>query len=258
MIKNRKSTSYKNRSTNKNRSPNKNRSTNKKSNRSKSSKVFMKKSFISPSLQINELNHENFIESPAPVAPQVLNNDEHIDNIESDSNKFYENGYSYDDHDDNDDDDDVDYSDNDEESYVDKKNDSYATSIKNKDLRIFKMKFILEEKKKQMFEKEQEVKELQKYNSLLESVITDYEKYNKSILEEKTKQKTAIKILSDHIRDISKEMKIDDYKLNRVKGDQRILLEELQNIRNELRDAFVLNGRENEYISSDDDDDEYT
>ena len=52
-------------------------------------------------------------------------------------------------------------------------------------------------------------------------------------------------------------MKIDDYKLNRVKGDQRILLEELQNIRNELRDAFVLNGRENEYISSDDDDDEY-
>ena len=108
-----------------------------------------------------------------------------------------------------------------------------------------------------MFEKEQEVKELQKYNSFLESVITDYEKYNKSILEEKTKQKTAIKILSDHIRDISKEMKIDDYKLNRVKGDQRILLEELQNIRNELRDAFVLNGRENEYISSDDDDDEY-
>jgi hypothetical protein len=104
-----------------------------------------------------------------------------------------------------------------------------------------------------MFEKEQEVKELQKYNSFLESVITDYEKYNKSILEEKTKQKKAIKILSDHIRDISKEMKIGDYKLNRVKGDQRILLEELQNIRNELRDAFVLNGRVNEYISSDDD-----
>ena len=66
----------------------------------------MKKSFISPSLQINELNHENFIESPAPVAPQVLNNDEHIDNIERDKDEFYENGYSYDDHDDNDDDDD--------------------------------------------------------------------------------------------------------------------------------------------------------
>lgn len=240
MIKNRKSTSYKN------------RSKNKKSNRSKSSKVFMKKSFISPSMQINELNHENLIESPAPVAPQALNRDDHIDNIESGWDKFYENSDSYDDGDDHDD-----FSDNDEEQYVDKENDSYATSIKNKDLRIFKMKFILEEKKKQMFEKEQQVKELQKYNSFLESVITDYEKYNKSILEEKTKQKTAIKILSDHIRDISKEMKMDDYKLNRVKGDQRILLEELQNIRNELRDAFVLNGRENEYISSDDDDGEY-
>lgn len=200
MIKNRKSTSYKN------------RSKNKKSNRSKSSKVFMKKSFISPSMQINELNHENLIESPAPVAPQALNRDDHIDNIESGWDKFYENSDSYDDGDDHDD-----FSDNDEEQYVDKENDSYATSIKNKDLRIFKMKFILEEKKKQMFEKEQQVKELQKYNSFLESVITDYEKYNKSILEEKTKQKTAIKILSDHIRDISKEMKMDDYKLNRVK-----------------------------------------
>jgi hypothetical protein len=198
MIKNRKSTSYKNRSRNKNTSRNKNRSRNKKSNRSKSSKVFMKKSFISPSLQINELNHENFIESPAPVAPQALNNDEHIENIERGWNEFYENSDNYDDHDNHDNHDD--YSDNDEEQYVDKENDSYATSIKNKDLRIFKMKFILEEKKKQMFEKEQEVKELQKYNSFLEYVITDYEKYNKSILEEKTKQKTAIKILI--IRDL--------------------------------------------------------
>lgn len=232
MIKNRKSTSYKN------------RSRNKKSNRNKSSKVFMKKSFISPSLQINDLNdlndlnNENFIKSPAPVASQALNSDEYIDNNETEWDEFDEEGRD---------------SDNDEEQYIDKENDSYATSIKNKDLRIFKMKFILEEKKKQMFEKEQEVKELQKYNSFLESVITDYENYNRSILEEKNKQKTAIKILSDHIRDISKEMKTGDYKLNRVKSDQRILLDELQNIRNELREALALNGRENEYISSDED-----
>ena len=229
MIKNRKSTSYKN------------RSRNKKSNRNKSSKVFMKKSFISPSLQINDLNdlnNENFIESPAPVASQALNSDEYIDNNETEWDEIDEEGRD---------------SDNDEEQYIDTENDSYATSIKNKDLRIFKMKFILEEKKKQMFEKEQEVKELQKYNSFLESVITDYENYNRSILEEKNKQKTAIKILSDHIRDISKEMKTDDYKLNRVKSDQRILLDELQNIRNELREALALNGRENEYISSDED-----
>jgi chromosome segregation ATPase len=201
----------------------------------------MKKSFISPSLQINDLNdlnNENFIKSPAPVASQALNSDEYIDNNETEWDEIDEEGRD---------------SDNDEEQYIDKENDSYATSIKNKDLRIFKMKFILEEKKKQMFEKEQEVKELQKYNSFLESVITDYENYNRSILEEKNKQKTAIKILSDHIRDISKEMKTDDYKLNRVKSDQRILLDELQNIRNELREALALNGRENEYISSDED-----
>ena len=85
-------------------------------------------------------------------------------------------------------------------------------------------------------------------------IVADaFKNYNRSILEEKNKQKTAIKILSDHIRDISNEMKTDDYKLNRVKGDQRILLDELQNIRNELRQALALNGRKNEYISSDED-----
>ena len=122
---------------------------------------------------------------------------------------------------------------------------SYSTLTKNKDFRILKMKNILDERKQQMFEKEKEIKELQKDNSFLESIIIDYQNYNRYILEEKNKQRMAIKILSDHIREISRNVNNDEYKLNHIKKDQSILLKELQNIRNEIKDVLKINGNEN-------------
>jgi hypothetical protein len=67
------------------------------------------------------------------------------------------------------------------------------------------------------------------------------------------KQKKALKILTDHIREISKNIKNDDFKLNRVKNDQTLLLEEIQNIRDEIEYILKSNGRSNVYISSSDD-----
>ena len=121
---------------------------------------------------------------------------------------------------------------------------SYSTLTKNKDFRILKMKNILDERKQQMFEKEKEIKELQKDNSFLESIIIDYQNYNRYILEEKNKQRMAIKILSDHIREISRNVNNDEYKLNHIKKDQSILLKELQNIRNEIKDVLKINGND--------------
>ena len=100
---------------------------------------------------------------------------------------------------------------------------------------------------------ENEIKELGKQNSFLETVVHDYENYNTVILEEKMKQKKALKILTDHIREISKNIKNDDFKLNRVKNDQTLLLEEIQNIRDEIEYILKSNGRSNVYISSSDD-----
>ena len=114
------------------------------------------------------------------------------------------------------------------------------------------MKDLLDKKKRIMFEKENEIKELGKQNSFLETVIHDYENYNTVILEEKLKQKKALKILSDHIREISKNIRNDDFKLNRVKMDQTLLLEEIQNIRDEIEYVLKSNGRSNVYMSSDD------
>ena len=134
---------------------------------------------------------------------------------------------------------------------------SYSSITKNKDLKIFKMKNLLAQKRKTLFYKEQEIKELGKQNSFLETVIRDYENYNNTILEEKQKQKKALKILSKHIREISKNINNDDSYLNRVKNDQTLLLDEIEKMRDEI--AHVLNSRGVEYQSSDADmyDEEY-
>jgi hypothetical protein len=148
------------------------------------------------------------------------------------------------------------------ESYIDNETnemipieETYANATRKKDLKIHRMKDLLDKKRKLMFEKEREIKELGKQNSFLETVVHDYEKYNTVILEEKIKQKKALKILSDHIREISKNIKSDEFKLNRVKVDQTLLLDEIQNIRDEIEYVLRSSGSNNKYMSSDD---EYT
>ena len=212
-----------------------------KSPRSKSPGIddFMKKSMISPMFQYREGNYPVSHESLTSLTshpPKDYNS--------SDVNDSNNEGYTS----------------SSDESYIDSENskvsiptdETYANATRKKDLKIYRMKDLLDKKKRIMFEKENEIKELGKQNSFLETVIHDYEKYNTVILEEKLKQKKALKILSDHIRDIYKNIKSDDFKLNRVKMDQTLLLEEIQNIRDEIEYVLKSNGRSNVYISSDD------
>ena len=129
---------------------------------------------------------------------------------------------------------------------------SYSNTTMKKDVRIYKMKDMLRNKRKQMFDKEKEIREVGRQNSFLETVVNDYENYNNIILDEKRKQKKALKVLSDHIREISKNIKNDEFKLNRVKMDQTALLKEIQNIRDEIEYVLKTRGDNNNYVSSDD------
>ena len=129
---------------------------------------------------------------------------------------------------------------------------SYSNTTMKKDVRIYKMKDMLRNKRKQMFDKEKEIRDIREQNSFLETVVNDYENYNNIILDEKRKQKKALKVLSDHIREISKNIKNDEFKLNRVKMDQTALLKEIQNIRDEIEYVLKTRGDNNNYVSSDD------
>jgi len=221
-----------------------------KSPRSKSPRIddFMKNSMISPMFQYHEGNYPISHESHTSHTSHGIDNDKLVSN------------HSPKDYDSSDKNDNEGYTTSSDESYMDGENndtimpseETYANATRKKDLKIYRMKDLLDKKKKLMFEKENEIKELGKQNSFLETVVHDYENYNTVILEEKIKQKKALKILSDHIREISKNIKSDDFKLNRVKMDQTVLLEEIQNIRDEIEYVLKSNGRSNVYMSSDD------
>jgi len=205
---------------------------------------FMKRSLISPAFQFGEDNYPISHQSHTPHTPHASHMLQGVGDKLTTMSRGDGESYASSSSDDS-------YT-GDESDEIDSVDDSYANATMKKDVRIYRMKDILSKKRKQMFDKEVEIKDIGKQNSFLKTVLDDYENYNNIILEEKVKQKKALKILSDHIRKISRNIKNDDFKLNRVKTDQTLLLEEIQNIRDEIEYVLRARGDENKYISSDD------
>jgi len=107
-------------------------------------------------------------------------------------------------------------------------------NIAKNDTNIYNMKCILEKKKQLLLHKNREVKELAKQNAFLNNVLSEYEKIKLHILEEKRKQQDAIKIISKHISQLSKNMNKEDYHMKHLQNDQSVLLEELEKIKREM------------------------
>jgi hypothetical protein len=111
---------------------------------------------------------------------------------------------------------------------------SYAGSTSSKDLKLYDMKCLLDKKRKAIYDKNREVKKLASNNPYLSSVVSDYDNIQGAILEEKKDQKTALKILSKHIRDISDHIKHDEFQLQRIREDQQILMDEIDKLRKDI------------------------
>ena len=112
---------------------------------------------------------------------------------------------------------------------------SYAANTSSKDLNLYDMKCLLKKKRNSVYDKKREVKELATDNPYLSRVVSDYENMQSIDLDEKKSQKYALKILSKHIRDISENMKHDEFQLDRIREDQLILMEEIDKLRKEIR-----------------------
>ena len=110
--------------------------------------------------------------------------------------------------------------------------------IAQNDTNIYNMKCVLEKKKQLLLYKNREVKELAKQNAFLNNVLSDYEKIKSHILEEKQKQQDAIKIISKHISQLSKNTNKGDYYISELQDDQRVLLEELDKIKMEMNEVM--------------------
>ncbi len=135
-------------------------------------------------------------------------------------------------------------------------NSTYAYRTATKDLKIYDMKCLLDSKRKTILDKNNEIKESSNENYFLQKVVLEYEKMYRKILEEKQEQKKALKILSQYMRDISKTIKKDDFQLKRIRNDQKLLLDEIEKIREEVK--YIASKSENlqhdDYLSSDNDD----
>jgi hypothetical protein len=112
---------------------------------------------------------------------------------------------------------------------------SYAANTSSKDLKLYDMKCLLEKKRNAVYDKNREVKELATENPYLSSVVSDYDNIQGTVLEEKKTQKSALKILSKHIRDISENMKHDEFQLDRIREDQLVLMKEIEKLRKDIR-----------------------
>ena len=164
--------------------------------------AFMGPSMLSPKYEYTNKNMNNDISPESPDSRDSSDADE--DNSESKCNVSY------------------------------KTDGSYAANTSSKDLKLYDMKCLLEKKRKAIYDKNREVKELATENPYLSSVISDYDNIQGTVLEEKKTQKSALKILSKHIRDISENMKHDEFQLDRIREDQIVLMEEIDKLRKEI------------------------
>tara|TARA_B110000967_G_scaffold208866_1_gene262562 strand:+ start:161 stop:499 length:339 start_codon:yes stop_codon:yes gene_type:complete len=88
-------------------------------------------------------------------------------------------------------------------------------------------------------------KELHKHvseNNYLRDIVDDYKKYNHYIIEEKKKKIKALHDINDYVNKINAGLHMTDNALDQSKQEQRRLLHEIDNIKNDLDEIINSNG----------------
>ena len=176
--------------------------------------AFMRPSVLSPKYQYPKLrNYSNSPDSPASRESHHSHNYEYSDTESEDNNN----------------------NNNASECNASYRTDgSYATSAVDKDHKIYEMKCLLNKKRKAFHDKNNEVRRLATDNHFLSGVVSDYDNSQHTILDEKKKQKLALEVLSEHIRNISKNIKNDEFQLRRIRDDQKLLIDEIDKLRKDV------------------------
>ena len=105
-----------------------------------------------------------------------------------------------------------------------------------RDKKIFQMKSELENRKRLLCAKRHQLIQNKKENSLLGSVLDDYEKYNKHVIDENEKKTIFLQMLYSYIERISHDLKLTDSKLKESKDEQRDIMKEISFLKGEIDD----------------------
>ena len=113
--------------------------------------------------------------------------------------------------------------------------------LAKRDQKIYQLKEELENRKKMLCLKRNQLKNNLKENIFLQEVVEDYDSYNKSIVNEKEKQIVFLKMLHSYIDNISDELNLTDKKLKHSKQEQREILKEISFLKDEIDDLVENN-----------------
>lgn len=113
-----------------------------------------------------------------------------------------------------------------------------------RDQKIFQLTAELENRKRILCAKRQQLKSNMRENSLLVEVVKDYDTYNRNIIEQKEKQIVFLKRINDYIESINEELKITDNKLKESKYEQREIMKEISFLKQEIDDLVENNDKD--------------
>ena len=113
--------------------------------------------------------------------------------------------------------------------------------LAKRDQKIYQLKEELENRKKMLCLKRNQLKNNVKENIFLQEVVEDYDSYNKSIVNQKEKQIVFLKMIHSYIDNINNELKLTDQKLNQSKQEQRDILKEISFLKDDIDDLVENN-----------------
>lgn len=105
-----------------------------------------------------------------------------------------------------------------------------------RDHKIFQLKSEVENRKRMLCAKRQQLQSTARENTLLNDVLADYEKYNNHIISQRNKQIAYFETLNQYIDNITTDLQMTDTKLKESKYEQREILKEISLLKKEIDD----------------------
>lgn len=109
-----------------------------------------------------------------------------------------------------------------------------SLTLAKRDLYLVQIEEQIRDKKKMLIKKKKELDKKSKLNHYLSGVKDDYNKYYNYIVEEKQQQYRALSLLKEYMGDLISTEKLVDGQLKTAKHDQRDIMREIENVKNEL------------------------
>ena len=111
---------------------------------------------------------------------------------------------------------------------------TYELSLANRDLYLVQMEQQLNDKQQFLIDKYNESKELEKDNEYLRVIRDDYKQYHDYVVSQKNEQVTAMHFLNDYLDKMTETSGITDEDLERMRTDQRNIVDEIRHIKEGL------------------------